>query len=79
MIDPEKQWRASEVGARALSVPHDQHVIAWITALARLLGERVVTDNWRTPRLPLAASAVRAYNRKLYWQIRRERAGRHSR
>ncbi len=50
VIDPEKQWRASEVGARALSVPHDQHVIAWITALTRLLGERVVTDNWRTPR-----------------------------
>ncbi len=50
VIDPEKQWRASEVGARALSVPHDQHVIAWITALARLVGERVVTDNWRTPR-----------------------------
>jgi hypothetical protein len=31
-------------------VPHDQHVIAWITTLTRLLGERVVTDNWRTPR-----------------------------
>ena len=50
VIDPDKQWRASEVGERALSVPHDQHVIAWITALTRLLGERVVTDNWRTPR-----------------------------
>ena len=50
VIDPDKQWRPSEVGARALSVPHDQHVIAWITALTRLLGERVVTDNWRTPR-----------------------------
>ena len=50
VIDPEKQWRPSEVGERALSVPHDQHVIAWITALTRLLGERVVTDNWRTPR-----------------------------
>jgi hypothetical protein len=49
-IDPDKQWRPSEVGERALSVPHDQHVIAWITALTRLLGERVVTDNWRTPR-----------------------------
>jgi hypothetical protein len=50
VIDPDKQWRASEVGERALSVPHDQHVIAWITALTRLLGDRVVTDNWRTPR-----------------------------
>ena len=50
VIDPDKQWRPSEVGERALSVPHDQHVIAWITALTRLLGERVVTDNWRTPR-----------------------------
>ena len=50
VIDPDKQWRPCEVGARALSVPHDQHVIAWITALTRLLGERVVTDNWRTPR-----------------------------
>jgi hypothetical protein len=50
VIDPDKQWRQSEVGERALSVPHDQHVIAWITALTRLLGERVVTDNWRTPR-----------------------------
>jgi hypothetical protein len=49
-IDPDKQWRPSEVGDRALSVPHDQHVIAWITALTRLLGERVATDNWRTPR-----------------------------
>ena len=28
--------------------------------------------------LPLAASAVRAYNRQLYWQIRRERAKRRS-
>ena len=50
VIDPDKQWRPSEVSERALSVPHDQHVIAWITALTRLLGERVVTDNWRTPR-----------------------------
>ncbi len=50
VIEPDRQWRASEVGERALSVPHDQHVIAWITALTRLLGERVVTDNWRTPR-----------------------------
>ena len=49
-IDPDKQWRPSEVGERALSVPHDQHVIAWITALTHLLSERVVTDNWRTPR-----------------------------
>jgi hypothetical protein len=28
--------------------------------------------------LPLAASAVRAYNRQLYWRIRRERANRRS-
>ena len=50
VIDPDKQWRESEISARAQSVPHDQHVIAWITALERLLGPRVVTDNWRTPR-----------------------------
>ena len=50
VIDPEKQWRPSEIGERALSVPHDQHVIAWITGLTGLFGERVVTDNWRTPR-----------------------------
>ena len=28
--------------------------------------------------LPVAASAVRVYNRQLYWQIRRERANRRS-
>ena len=36
---------------------------------ACLAGERLTSRE-----LPLAASAVRAYNRQLYWQIRRERA-----
>jgi hypothetical protein len=38
-----------------------------------LAGERLTSRE-----LPLAASAVRAYNRQLYWQIRRERAARRS-
>lgn len=50
LVDPEKAWRPPEIGERAITVPHDQHVIAWITALTTLLGERTVTDNWRTPR-----------------------------
>lgn len=33
-------------------------------------------DRLTSRELPLAASAVRAYNRQLYWQIRRERANR---
>jgi hypothetical protein len=39
--------------------------------LAACLAEERLTSR----ELPLAASAVRAYNRHLYWQIRRERAG----
>ncbi len=41
--------------------------------LARLVAS-LTRDRLTSRELPLAASAVRAYNRKLYWQIRRERA-----
>jgi hypothetical protein len=40
---------------------------------ACLAGERLTSRE-----LPVAASAVRAYNRELYWQIRRDRANRRS-
>jgi hypothetical protein len=49
-IDPERDWRPVEVGERAITVPHDQHAIAWVVRLESLLGERVVCDDWRTPR-----------------------------
>jgi DNA-binding transcriptional ArsR family regulator len=49
-IDPARDWRPVDIGERAITVPHDQHAIAWVTRLARLLGDRVVSDNWRTPR-----------------------------
>ncbi len=40
---------------------------------ARLVAN-LTRDRLTSRELPLAASAVRAYNRQLYWQIRRERA-----
>ena len=40
---------------------------------ARLVGS-LARDRLSSRELPLAASAVRGYNRHLYWQIRRERA-----
>ncbi len=51
LIDPEKEWSIPDIGELAITVSHDQHVIAWITALTNLLNEDIVTNNWRTPRM----------------------------
>jgi DNA-binding transcriptional ArsR family regulator len=44
-IDPDRDWRPVDIGERAITVPQDQHAIAWVTRLARLLGARVVSDD----------------------------------
>jgi hypothetical protein len=48
MASPKRRLRVSEAAARGVQIPHNQHLLAWIIALARLLGPRTLTDNWRT-------------------------------
>ena len=65
--------RAREIRdwASRLTAPNDN---GFQERLAACLARERLTSR----ELPLAASAVRAYNRRLYWQIRRERANRPS-
>lgn len=49
-IPPERTYREMEI-TKTGHIPHDLHVISWVSALHQQLG-RIATDRWCTPRWP---------------------------